>query len=90
MNSAANHTSLSRKDSYRAVAAIESQARAALSEAPGRACVSVTIGEVVVTEWLTAEDAARAARFFESEMGKVTRLSYDRDLGWVCEAAEEF
>lgn len=90
MNSAANHTTVSRTDAFRAIAAIESRAREALSRAIDRVCVSVTIGEVVVTEWLTAEDAARAARFFESEMGKVTRLSYDRDLGWICEATEEF
>jgi hypothetical protein len=74
----------------RAMAVLEAQARAVLTEAVGRPCVHVTLGDIVVTEWLTAEDASRAAGWFGREMRKATRLSYDPDMGWVVEAAERF
>jgi len=73
------------------VGAIESRAKALLESAVGRPCVRVEIGLTsVTTEWLTAEDAARAAVFFGSEMRRATRLSYDAVNGWTCEATEGF
>ena len=73
------------------VALIETRAREVLSAAIARPCVAVTIGDdVLVTEWLTEGDAELAADFFDRVMRRETRISYDTDLGWVCEAAERF
>lgn len=71
------------------IAIIERRAKEVLARAIGRPCVSVTIGEsILVTEWLTEGDALRAAEFFRTEMSRQAMVSYDADLGWVCEAVE--
>ena len=73
------------------VTAIETRARALIAKAIGRPCVRVKVGPAsVVTQWLTAGDASRAAAYFGAELRQAMRLSYDSESGWLCEAAREF
>jgi hypothetical protein len=89
-NETAIRNALAGKSRAQQCAILNAKAKAVIEHAIGRPCLGVTIGVVILTEWETSNDAAAAAGFFASEMGKATRVSLDSDLGWICEAAERF